>query len=144
MNSSPGRAQRTFVSTRFMRFLLASGVAAGANFGSRIALSVFMPYPAAIAVAYACGIVVAFVLNRLFVFEAPTRGTGEQMFWFVVVNLLGLAQTMLVSLVFARWILPSVGVHAHAELVAHAFGVAAPALTSYFLHKRLAFRSAPP
>lgn len=140
MSSTPNRTRLPLVSTRFMRFLLASGVAAGVNFGSRIVLSKFMPYPAAIACAYACGIAVAFVLNRLFVFEAPSRGTGAQMFWFVAVNLFGLAQTMLVSLVFAHWILPAIGLHAHAELVAHAFGVAAPALTSYFLHKRFAFR----
>ncbi|HJU40277.1 MAG TPA: GtrA family protein [Tahibacter sp.] len=127
-----------------MRFLLASGIAAAVNFGSRIAFSLLMPYPAAIACAYACGIAVAFALNRLFVFESPTRSAGAQVFWFVVVNVFGLAQTMLVSLVFARWILPAIGLHAHAELVAHAFGVAAPALTSYFLHKRLAFHSGRP
>ena len=132
------------LSGRFLRFLAASSVAAGVNFGSRIAFSLVMPYAAAITCAFVCGLASAFLLNRLFVFEAPVRSTGEQLFWFVAVNLFGLMQTLVVSLVLARWVLPAIGFVGHAELVAHAFGIAVPVFTSYFLHKRLAFRSEAP
>ena len=130
------------LSGRFLRFVVASGVAAGVNFGSRILFSLAMPYAAAITCAFVCGLASAFVLNRLFVFEAPVRSTGEQMFWFVAVNLFGLVQTLAVSLLLARWIFPAFGFVEHAELAAHAFGIAVPVFTSYFLHKRLAFLSA--
>lgn len=138
MNASVTR----LLSGRFARFLVASGVAAGVNFGSRIVFSLAMPYAAAITCAFVCGLASAFLLNRLFVFEAPVRSTGAQMFWFVAVNLFGLVQTLAVSLVLARWVLPAIGFAGQAELVAHAFGIAVPVFTSYFLHKRLAFRSA--
>ena len=40
------------ISAQMLRFVLASGVAALVNFGSRILLSHFLPYPLAIALAF--------------------------------------------------------------------------------------------
>jgi putative flippase GtrA len=127
-------------SAQFARFLLVGGFAASLNFFSRIALSPWLPFAAAIIVAYLIGFIAAFVLNRIFVFTVTTNRLQQQMFWFFVVNVVALAQTLVVSLLFAHYVLPFLGVSWHAEEVAHAAGVATPIFTSYIGHKRLSFK----
>jgi len=134
--SAPGQGARV----QFIRFLLVGGFAAALNFGSRILLSRWLPYAAAIVVAYLIGLVTAFLLNRRYVFTGATNRLHHQMFWFVVVNALALAQTLVVSLLFARYVLPFMGITWHIEEVAHAVGVATPIFTSYLGHKRLSFK----
>lgn len=127
-------------SPRFGLFLLAGGVAAAANYASRFAFSLWFAFPAAIALAYCVGMVTAFVLMRRYVFQAHGRDLAPQIVKFALVNALALLQTMAVSLVLARWVLPSVGITDRAEALAHAVGVAFPVLTSYVLHKQATFK----
>jgi len=75
-----------------------------------------------------------------FVFQSATHGLHHQVFWFVIVNLFALLQTLAVSLLLADFALPYVGVTWHAETIAHAVGIAIPIFTSYLGHKRLTFR----
>lgn len=128
------------VSRQFLAFLAVSGIAAGANFGSRVAFSLALPYAAAIVAAFCVGLSTAFVLNKLLVFRESTQPVQQQMVWFLAVNLGALVQTLAVSLLLARWLLPLVGITTHADAIAHAIGIAVPAVTSYFAHKRLSFR----
>jgi len=137
---APETSTQSGHAAQFLRFLLVGGFAAALNFASRIVLSHWLPYAAAIVIAYLIGLVVAFLLNRQLVFTQATRGVHHQMFWFVAVNALGLAQTLLVSLLFAHWVLPFLGVTWHMQEVAHAIGVATPIVTSYIGHKHLSFR----
>ncbi len=127
---------------QFFWFLVAGGIAAVANIASRIVLNRWMPYSAAIVVAYVCGMLTAFVLNKLFVFKETVNSLHRQAFWFTVVNVVALAETLVVSLLLARWLFPSVGFHWHTETVAHAIGVMAPVITSFIGHKHLTFRNA--
>jgi putative flippase GtrA len=123
-----------------IKFLLAGGAAAILNFCTRIAFSVFVPYTVAIVLAYGLGMATAFVLNRQFVFNGSTNRLHQQILWFVVVNMLALVQTLLVSLLLARIVLPTLGVTWHSEEIAHAIGIAVPIFTSYIGHQRLTFR----
>jgi putative flippase GtrA len=132
---SPGMAR-----SQFVLFVLVGGTAAAVNFGSRIVFSLWMGYAAAIVLAYVLGMVTAFCLNRLFVFRTTTSALHHQMIWFTLVNLLAVAQTLAISLLLARWLLPIMGWHWRPELCAHAVGVAAPVITSYIGHKKLSFR----
>lgn len=129
------------VHRQFIFFLLTSGFAALVNIGSRIVLNRWMPYSAAIVVAYICGMLTAFILNRLFVFRETVNPLHYQAFWFTLVNLAAVLQTLIVSLALARWLFPAIAFHWHAETVAHAFGVAAPVLTSFIGHKHLSFKN---
>lgn len=128
---------------QFMLFLAAGGIAALANFLSRIALSQFLPYVAAIVIAYAVGMATAFLLNRAFVFKEASNSVRSQVGWFIAINLLAVAQTVLVSLLLARWLLPWAGMDWHPETVAHAIGVMVPVFTSFVGHRLLTFRGAP-
>jgi len=123
-----------------IRFVLAGMIAALANFASRIALSTFLPYGGAIVIAFLIGLGVAFVLNRQFVFEAASTHLRHQLFWFVVVNLIALAQTLAVSLFLARVLLPLLSVTSYSEEIAHAAGIVVPIFTSYLGHKYWTFR----
>jgi putative flippase GtrA len=125
---------------RFGLFLVAGGLAAAANYGSRFVFSLWFHYPLAIILAYLVGMTVAFVLMRQYVFDGNGKALGPQVSKFTLVNVLGVLQTLIFSLVLARWVLPALGVESYIEAVAHAFGVALPAVTSYVGHKKATFR----
>ncbi len=130
------------VRKQFIKFLLAGGFAALVNIGSRIVLNRWMPYSAAIVAAYICGLLTAFTLNRRFVFRETVNPLHRQAFWFTVVNLAAVAQTLIVSLLLAKLLFPAIGFDWHIDTVAHALGVAAPLITSFIGHKHLTFRKA--
>lgn len=142
-HTPPKRSVRWSLSAthlRFLKFLVVGGFAAAVNFGSRIVFSLWLQYAWAIVLAYLIGMITAFCLNRLFVFRNTTNPLGHQVGWFVLVNLLAVAQTLVISLLLARWLLPAIGWSWQPELCAHAVGVAVPVVTSYIGHKHLSFR----
>jgi putative flippase GtrA len=131
MTAMPGK--------QFIRFLLAGGVAAAANYGSRFAFSAVLPYGAAIACAYAVGMVVAFALMRQYVFFAGGERLAPQVARFVAVNALALLQTLVVSLLLAHWLRPFAS-EQQAEGLAHLAGVVVPVFTSFLGHRHATFR----
>lgn len=125
---------------QFFKFLAAGGLAAIANFGSRIAFSHWMQYIPAIILAYLVGMATAFMLNRLFVFTGAPNSLRNQAAWFTLVNLAAVAQTLAISLLLVEYLLPAIGVRTHVETVAHGIGVLVPVMTSYLGHKHLTFK----
>lgn len=124
----------------FVRFLFAGGIAAAANYGSRFLFSRWVGYEQAIVLAYFVGMLVAFVLMRGHVFEAKGKALVPQIVKFIGVNFLAVLQTLIISVVLSRWVLPASGVVDHAEALAHLAGVLMPVVTSYFGHKLFTFR----
>lgn len=123
------------MSGEFLRFLAVGALAAGVNIGSRTLFSLWMPFAAAIVPAYACGMVAAFVLNRLFVFHGAAAGDARgQAVRFALVNVAGLAQVWLVGIALAP-LLPL--------LWAHGIAVAVPTVTSYLGHRWFSFARRP-
>jgi putative flippase GtrA len=125
--------------SQFPRFVLAGGLAALANMGSRILFNRLVSYEPAIVLAYLVGMLTAFVLNRRFVFPGASRPIHGQALWFTLVNLVALAQTVAISLLLSRWILPKVGWTFEPQTLAHVAGVVVPVFTSYFGHRYLTF-----
>lgn len=123
-----------------LRFMLAGAFAALVNFTARIALSAFMPYGSAIFIAFFIGMTAAFLLNRRFVFQTSSNSLTRQATWSVAINLFALVQTLAVSLLLARLLLPMLGLVWHSEEIAHAAGIGVPIVTSYLGHRRLTFR----
>lgn len=128
------------LSRQFVLFVVAGGLAAAVNFGSRIVFSQWLHYVPAIVIAYCLGMITAFTLNKLFVFNQASNRLHHQVLWFIVINLAAVAQTVAISLLLARWLLPALGIDFHNETMAHAAGVAVPVITSYIGHKHLSFR----
>lgn len=125
---------------RFLGFLAAGGLAAGANYGSRFLFSTWFPFEVAVALAFVVGLVTGFVLMRNFVFEGAGKPLRPQAIRYLGVNAVALAFTLLISSLMARSILPALGIQDHVEAIAHAFGVAVPVVTSYFGHRMSTFR----
>ena len=125
---------------QFAGFLVAGGIAAAANVGSRILFSRLVGLELAVILAYLVGMTVAFVLMRSAVFPPSAAPLGRQVALFAAVNLAALLQTLVVTLLLARWLLPAAGLRSHVEEIAHIVGVGVPIVTSFFGHKYLSFR----
>jgi putative flippase GtrA len=128
-----------FLSPRFRRFLLAGGLAACVNVGSRMVFDHFMPYAVAIALAYCAGMATAYTLTRKYVFNETQRAHSEASLRFVIVNVLGFAQTWVVSIGLGDYAFPSLGLIAHAHDLAHLIGVGTPVITSFIAHRYWTF-----
>ena len=131
----------TIFRRQFLLFLAASGTAALANFGSRILLGTVLAYVPSIVIAYLVGMLTAFVLNRAFVFRDTRTHLRHQAFWFVAINVAAVLQTVVVSLLLARWLLPALGISWHVETLAHAVVAAVPVFSSYLGHRHITFRA---
>jgi putative flippase GtrA len=130
----------SFKSRQFLFFMISGGVAAIVNFCSRIVYSFWFEFSVSVILAYVTGMLVAFILFRIFVFKKSSAALHRSAFFFVVVNLFAIAQTWLVSVGLAFYALPVLGVDVFVQEIAHAVGVVVPVFTSYLGHKRWSFR----
>ena len=125
---------------QFALFLVSGGLAAALNWGSRFLFSGLFRFEAAVVLAFLVGLLSGFILMRLFVFNGAGKPIAPQVGKYIAINLFALLQTLVISLVLARWVLPSFGIVVHAEALAHLVGVLVPVVTSYFGHKLFTFR----
>jgi putative flippase GtrA len=130
-----------FFTRQFAFFLICGASAAGVNIGSRWVFDFLLSfeYPIAIVAAYICGCVTAFVLDKFFVFKNGKRKTGRQIAGFLIVNLLGLIQTFVVSLMLRDLIFPAFNFLFYPDGIAHIIGVGIPVFTSFIGHKYFSF-----
>ena len=140
----PVRSGRTR-STRlqFLRFLVAAGLSVPVNLGSRIVFSYVMPYEAALVAAHLCGMLTAYVLMRLFVFEPSGRTGRSELGRFALVNVASLAVTWVVAVGLVRFVFPAIGFHDAPELVAHVIGLGFSSFTSFYGHRKFSFAKGP-
>jgi len=123
----------------FVKFLAAGGLAAAANFASRIAVQPLVGFKAALVVAFFVGITVAFVLNRTFVFPASGKSLRHEMTWFLIFNLIAFpiivgGAMLLRDHVFGRF-LPE----ALAEAASHAVSILIPVVVNFAAHRLVTF-----
>ena len=131
-------------SNQFVRFLMTGGSSAVINLASRVLLSHFMSFEAAVAVAYLIGIVTAYTFAKLFVFEKTGHSLATEFRRFVVVNMMSFAVVWVISVGLAVYIFPAIHFRWHAEFVAHFIGLSWTAVVSYFAHKHYTFRAVSP
>lgn len=129
----------SFFSKQFVLFLCTGGIAALINFLSRFFYSTFFSYPVAIIWAYITGMVVAFILFKTVVFKPAAYSLKKQIFYFTVVNLLAVAQTLIISVLLANKLFPMLEISFYPEALAHACGIAVPAVTSFIGHSMFSF-----
>ena len=134
------RHLRRISGNQFFRFAVTGGIAALVNLVARRLLNLAMSFELAVALAYLFGMLTAYLLARLFVFQASGRGVRSELYRFTLVNLVALAQVWLVSVGLAEWLFPAIGFTWHAYDIAHLIGVASPIVTSYLGHRHYSFR----
>ncbi|MGP1276135.1 MAG: GtrA family protein [Caulobacterales bacterium] len=127
------------MSRQFVTFVLAGGIAAGVNWVTNIILNQFMILEISVVLAYLAGMTTAFVLTRLFVFDASGRAAQHEYVRFALVNVVALVQVWLVTILLARFLLPAIGWTFQPVAVSHLVGVASPIVTSYLGHKYFTF-----
>lgn len=125
---------------QFALFLLSGGLAAGLNWASRFFFSIFFQFEIAVVLAFLVGLLSGFLLMRLFVFDGVGKQLTPQVGKYVVVNLFALIQTLVISIMCVRWLLPLDRDVEQVEALAHLAGVLVPVVTSYFGHKFWSFR----
>lgn len=146
MLNGPRSVSASLLGSRFIRFLLAGGLAALVNFGSRFFYNLFVDFSTAVVLAFCTGLITGYILNKRYVFTSSGNSMVQEIGWFVFVNLIALAQTWGLSVYLARVLpayMPVVGGAGSTELaeaVAHGAGVLLPVFTSYIGHKYLTFR----
>lgn len=126
---------------QFLRFVAVGGLAALVNLVSRYFFSFLVSYEWAVALAFPCGLLTAYLLSRALVFAPSGRGVRYEFGWFLAINLAALVQVWGISVGLVRWGFPAVGFDWHPEEVAHLVGVGTPMITSYLGHKYLTFRA---
>jgi putative flippase GtrA len=124
---------------QFLAFLMTSGISVVVNLVLRYLLSMIVPFEAAVAIAYLFSTTVAFLLARVMVFRRD-GAWKSQLGRFILVNILGFLQVLLVSTTLLRLIFPAVGFDWQAPVIAHFTGLASLMLTSYEAHRRFSFR----
>ncbi|KTD72706.1 GtrA family protein [Legionella tucsonensis] len=127
-----------FKSKQFIAFLMAGAIAVTVNFCSRIIYSYSFSYSTSIILAYITGMVVSFILAKLYVFKTSGQTFTRSIIFFILINLIGMSQTLLISLLFAYYLLPAMDIKSLE--IAHAIGLASPTFTTYLGHKFLTFR----
>lgn len=124
----------------FSSFLVVGGLAAVVNWFSRIAISAQgVSFEIAIVIAYLLGMITAYLLSRMFVFEKSGRSLSSEIWRFMLVNLFALVVVWIVSVGLESWLLPAIGWTLRPAEVAHGVGVLSPAFTSYLGHRYFTF-----
>jgi len=129
-----------FDSKEFLRFLLTGGIAAIVNFLSRIFFNLWFDFSTSVYLAFVAGMVTAFFLKKQFVYTEGRQPITYSIGFFIVVNIIGFLQTLVVTMVCFYYVLPYLGIVKMAHEISHALGLIAPIITSYIGHKKLSFR----
>ncbi len=129
-----------FLSKRFLKFIIAGGLAASLHWMSRIALSEVVSYLTAIILSFFIGLFSGYILNRVLVFPESELPFKLQLIRFLAINL-GTMPFIWATAYYGEMLLrPIVIDTAVRQAIAHAAGVSLPILTSFFLYSIWAFR----
>lgn len=130
------------ISKQFFKFLIVGGISALVNILSRVLYSTFSNFTISIVFAFFTALTTAFLLNKFFVFEKSIHKSWIIEYWyFFLVNILGLVQTILISYLFAYIVFPYMDFVFYPKTIAHIIGVIVPVFTSFIGHKYFSFRS---
>lgn len=128
------------ISRQFITFVVTGLIAALVNFSSRFLFSELVSFRLAVIYAYLVGMLTAYLLSRIFVFEKTGRHPASELFWFSLVNLFAILQVWVISVGLAEYIFPYIGFDFYPEATAHFIGLSVPVITSYLGHKHLSFK----
>jgi putative flippase GtrA len=142
MNSALHRVVSLYVSAQFARFLVVGGVALVCHWLSRFAFNWFVGYGWAIVLAYLVGILVAFVLNKIYVFPFSGRSLNFEVFFFFLVNIAAFPFVWIIAYALGEWVLAERMPREPALALAHGFAITLPVFVNFALHKFITFRGA--
>lgn len=125
-------------------FLIAGGCAALANFASRFAFEPSLGFRGAVAAAYGVGLVVAFTLNRAFVFPASGKPLHTEVGWFCLFNALAFPVVISASILLNAYAFGPLLPQGPSETLAHGIAILLPVFANFAAHKFVTFRDLTP
>jgi putative flippase GtrA len=123
--------------------VVAAGLSVPVNLGSRIVFSLWMPFEWAVLASHLCGMLTAYALTKVFVFERSGAPAHVELTRFAAVNVLSAAITWIVAVGLVRFVFPKLGVGEGHLLVAHVTGLAVSSVASFYAHRDFSFRREP-
>lgn len=142
MSPAGGRIRRLtafYVNGVFAKFLLAGGLAAGANFLSRLALQPLTGFNLAVVLAYLVGFGTAFTLNRIFVFPSSGKPMRVEIGWFFLFNLIAFPVVVVSAVLLRDYVFVRFLPRALAETVAHGVSILIPVVFNFAAHRLVTF-----
>ena len=133
-----------FLSKQFLKFIITGGTAAVVNFISRIIINQFFSFETSVILAYLLGMMTAFLLARLYVFEKSNQSIFKEAYYFSLVNIFAILQTFVISTLLARKVFPYLNFKFYPFDIAHIIGIVFPVFTSFIGHKKLSFKNSNP
>ncbi|MSP53978.1 MAG: GtrA family protein [Gammaproteobacteria bacterium] len=124
----------------FVKFVFSGGLAAGANFFSRMLFSLVFNYPVSIVLAYLVGMTTAYLLFKFFVFQKGENSTQKQIGYFIFINLLAIILILITSLLCYKFVFSRLENVFWRESLSHLVGITVTTLSSYLGHKKLTFK----
>lgn len=121
------------------RFVVSGAAAAGVNLLARLGFSSWLPYPAAVALAYVVAMGVAFVAYRQWVWPASPLSARRQAAGFLMVNLAGGLLVVALASVGRAGAASLAWRGEGADTTAHALALALAAVFNYLAHRRFSF-----
>lgn len=131
---------RPLLSRQFGLFIFAGSMAALIHWCSRIAFNQYMDFRVALVFAYAVGIAIAFLLNKLLVFPESGRELRGEIQYFVLFNIAAFPLVWGASVFLAEYAMPTAGFSWHPREIAHAIAISLPLVLNFYLHKFVTFR----
>ena len=129
-------------SRQFFLFVIAAGLSVPVNLASRVVFSAFIPFGLAVLLAHLVGMVTAFALARIFVFDKSGRSVRLELSRFALVNVVSASTTWAVSVTLLYRVFPTLEWTTFPEFSAHLSGLASSAVVSFLGHRHFSFRPA--
>jgi putative flippase GtrA len=135
---------RLVFTRQYLAFLLCGGSGSVVNWATRFVYNRYVSFNAAVVLAYATGMVVSYVLYRLFVFKQSARPLGSRIAAYIAVDGWGCVQTLLIANGLRLYLFKDLIPQGAADALGHLGGIASLAVTSFFLHKFVTFAEPAP
>jgi putative flippase GtrA len=128
-----------FYSEQFLLFVIVGASAAFLHWISRLVLSYWFDFSLAVGLAYFVGMLIAFVLNRLYVFPKSIKPLSKQIFVFTITNLAFFPLVWFSSIEIHK-VLVINKFTLYSEGIAHAIAISLPMLITFLIYKMVAFK----
>lgn len=131
---------KTYFSKQFVTYILCGGLAAATQIAVRYGLEQYASFSLAVLLSYFCGMFVALVLYRFFVFDARATRMRRQFILFSLAYIAFLPLTWVVSVGAESALLVSFP-PVESRLLAHSLGVSLPVVLNFAFNKFVTFRN---
>tara|TARA_B100002019_G_C21205008_1_gene566166 strand:+ start:783 stop:1181 length:399 start_codon:yes stop_codon:yes gene_type:complete len=128
-----------YFTKQFVGFLIVGIVAASLHWLARYILSFWFNFPVAVSLSYIIGILVAFELNRRFIFAYSKRNYYFQARDFILTNI-AFFPVVWVSSIYFRSLLIRYEITQYSDGIAHGGAIMLPMLITFLIYKFVAFR----